>query len=118
MITSTHRAPLALASTVIIALVIAGLTLTPITGPEIVGTNSDKLYHLIAFAALTFPSALLLPRLSAGVLILAILFGGAIEVIQPSLGRSGTPGDLIADILGALLGFFVGRALGKSKFFR
>ncbi|MFD1195223.1 VanZ family protein [Seohaeicola saemankumensis] len=107
------RFRLALVSTVIIALAIAGLTLTPMTGPEIIGKDSDKLYHLIAFAALTFPSALLHIRLSGQVLVFAILFGGVIEVIQPSVGRSATWGDLIADIIGALFGLVVGRVLAK-----
>lgn len=104
---------LALVSTAIMALVIAGLTLTPVTGPEIIDKHSDKLYHIVAFAALTFPSALLHPRLFVYVLVFAILFGAAIEIIQPSVGRSGSWGDLVADIAGALLGAVTGQILGK-----
>lgn len=102
---------LALVLTGIVAVLIAGLMLFPVTAPEIVGDRSDKLYHLVAFAALTFPSALLHRPLSRVVLIFAILFGGLIELIQPYVGRTASWEDLLADILGALLGWFLARAV-------
>ena len=90
--------------------------LFPVTAPEIVGDRSDKLYHLIAFAALTFPSALLHVPLSRVVLIFAILFGALIEVIQPYVGRSGSWEDFLADIFGALLGWILARAVRTLRF--
>ena len=69
-------------------------------GPD----GSDKIVHLIAFAALAFPLARtgrfgLIP-----VLIGASAFGGIIELIQPSFGRSADTQDWIADILGSATG--------------
>lgn len=103
----------AFAATAIVAVVIAGLTLTPINAPQIIEKGSDKLYHLIAFAALTFPVGFFHPRSSGAVLVFAILFGGAIELIQPSVGRSGTWGDFLADGIGAILGLILGWVLHK-----
>ena len=70
--------------------------------------GSDKLVHLIAFAALAFPLARtgrigLLP-----VFIGASAFGGAIELIQPSFNRSADVNDWIADIAGVALGIGCG----------
>ena len=60
--------------------------------------------HLIAFAALAFPLARtgrigLLP-----VFVGASAYGGIIEVLQPSFGRSADMQDWIADIAGVGLG--------------
>lgn len=105
----------ALAITAIIAACIAVLTLAPITTPQVIGSGSDKVYHLIAFASLTFPSALLAQRISGRVFILALFFAAAIEIIQPSVGRSGDWGDFLADAAGALIGF--GAGLVCRRFF-
>lgn len=107
------RYRLALALTGIIAAAIAALMLTPVTAPEIVGRGSDKIYHLIAFGALTFPSAMLAPRLCGPMLAFAIIFGGVIEIIQPNLGRSGEWGDFLADAAGALIGLSSGLLAGR-----
>ena len=100
--------------TAMVTVVIAGLMLFPVTAPEIVGDHSDKFYHIIAFGALTFPSALLHLPLSRVVLIFAILFGALIEVIQPYVGRSGSWEDFLADVLGALLGWVFARVIRKQ----
>ena len=70
--------------------------------------GSDKLVHLVAFAALAFPLARtgrfgLLP-----VFIGASAFGGAIELIQPSFNRSADVNDWVADIVGVILGIGLG----------
>ena len=70
--------------------------------------ESDKLLHFIAFSALAFPLALtgrfgLLP-----VFIGASVFGGAIELIQPSFNRSADVNDWIADTAGIILGITCG----------
>jgi len=64
----------------------------------------DKVAHLIAFAALAFPLARtgrfgLIPVFVGG-----SAFGGLIEIIQPSFGRSADMHDWIADIAGLGLG--------------
>ena len=69
---------------------------------------SDKLAHLISFAALSFPLARtgrvgLLP-----VFIGASAFGGVIELVQPNFNRSANINDWIADIVGVTLGISCG----------
>lgn len=103
----------ALLLTATVAVFIAVLTLFPVTAPEITVAQSDKLYHIIAFGALTFPSALLHLPLSRVVLIFAILFGALIEVVQPHVGRTGSWEDFLADVLGALFGWVFARVIRK-----
>ena len=90
--------------TLIVTAVLTVAMLWPINqappGPD----GSDKVVHLIAFAALAFPLARtgrigLIP-----VLLGASVFGGLIELIQPSFGRSADMQDWIADIAGVVLG--------------
>lgn len=90
--------------TLIVATFLTVAMLWPInqTPPGLDG--SDKFVHLIAFSALAFPLARtgrigLLP-----VFIVASAFGGIIEVIQPSFGRSADIQDWIADISGVAMG--------------
>ncbi len=91
------RHTLALTATVILGAVIAYLTLSPpqMTNPP--GLLSDKAYHAIAFAGLVFPSALLYARSLIWVVPAALLFGGAIELIQPYVGRAAELADFVAD---------------------
>jgi VanZ family protein len=83
------------------------LSLTPLAHlPDAPG--SDKAHHLIAYAALSFPIAarggpkwmLLLPFF--------ILWGGAIELLQPYVNRYAEWFDFAANSLGVLLGAGVG----------
>ena len=91
-------------------IVTAGLTvamLWPIHKPSTVPDGIDKLVHLVAFAALAFPLARtgrvgLIP-----VFVGASAFGGLIEVLQPSFGRSADMQDWIADIVGVALGMIL-----------
>lgn len=90
--------------------VTAGLTvamLWPIYEPSTAPDGTDKLVHLVAFAALAFPLARtgrvgLIP-----VFVGASAFGGLIEVLQPSFGRSADMQDWIADIVGVALGMIL-----------
>ena len=92
--------------TLIVTLALTVAMLWPLEAPAPEG--SDKLVHLIAFAALSFPLARtgrlgLLP-----VFIGASAFGGAIELIQPSFNRSADLNDWVADIVGVVLGIGCG----------
>ena len=94
--------------TLIAALTLIVAMLWPMDQPPPAPEGSDKLVHLIAFAALSFPLARtgrlgLLP-----VLIGASAFGGAIELIQPSFNRSADINDWVADIVGVVLGIGCG----------
>jgi VanZ family protein len=107
------RSPtVALAATLVIAACVGVLTLLPLKVPVTV-PGTDKLHHLAAFAALTFPMALLVPRWLPGTVFLAVLYGGVIEIIQPYTGRYGDVMDWIADIQGVALGALVGLALNR-----
>jgi VanZ family protein len=92
--------------TIAVTLTLSVAMLWPLEAPAPEG--SDKLVHLIAFAALAFPLARtgrigLLP-----VFVGASAFGGAIELIQPSFNRSADVNDWVADIVGVVLGIGCG----------
>lgn len=78
----------------------------------------DKLYHMIAFAALIFPTALLRPKGCLRFGCLATLYGGIIEAIQPVFGRSADMFDFLADGLGVTIGIFLGLAARRIFFKR
>ena len=93
--------------TLVVMTVLTVAMLWPINQPPPVPDGSDKVVHLIAFAALAFPLARtgrigLIP-----VFVGASTFGGLIEVIQPSFGRSADMQDWIADIVGVGLGILL-----------
>lgn len=104
---------LGLGLTLALAVVIGVLTLQPL--PEIAtrAPGSDKLHHLLAFAALVLPATAARPRHALWLLPLAIGYGGAIELIQPHVGRHGEWGDVLANSLGALIGVALGVALNR-----
>ena len=94
--------------TLIVTLILTVAMLWPLYQPPPAPRGSDKLVHLIAFAALAFPLARtgrigLLP-----VFISASAFGGVIELIQPSFNRSADAKDWIADVVGVILGIGCG----------
>jgi len=109
----TQRRAFVLSATLTLALglIIAFLTLTPISGPNVPG--SDKLYHTLACAALAFPLPFARSKLMIPVIVFVILYGGMIELIQPHVGRSGEWKDLFADAAGAILGAGLGAFLGN-----
>ena len=96
--------PLTLIATTILTVAM----LWPLVSPPQAPDGSDKLIHLVAFAALSFPLSRtgrfgLLP-----VFIGASLFGGMIELIQPSFNRSADINDWFADIIGIAIGIACG----------
>ena len=94
--------------TLIMTTVLTVAMLWPIHQPPPAPDGSDKVVHLIAFAALAFPLARtgrfgLIP-----IFIATSAYGGIIEVVQPSFGRSADMQDWIADIAGVALGMMLG----------
>ena len=94
--------------TIIVTLTLSVAMLWPLEAPPPAPEGTDKLVHLVAFAALAFPLARtgrfgLLP-----VFVSASAFGGAIELIQPSFNRSADVNDWVADIVGVILGIGLG----------
>lgn len=107
------RSPtVALTTSLLIAACVGVVTLLPLEVPVIV-PGTDKLHHLVAFAALTFPVALMVPRWLPATVVLAVLYGGVIEIIQPYAGRYGDVMDWIADIQGIALGALLGLAINR-----
>lgn len=103
---------LAIVLTIVLGSVIAISTLMPLT-PVAMPSGSDKVFHLAAFVALAFPLAVVRPRWS-GLLFLAFsAFGGAIELLQPYVGRSRELADLIADMIGVTCGMGLGMLVGR-----
>lgn len=106
------RHTMATIATGILAAAIADLTLAPQNLDILdIRIGSDKLYHFIAFAALVFPCALLFARTLIWLLPAAMLFGGAIELIQPYVGRGRELADFGADVVGLLIGAVLGLTL-------
>ena len=101
-------------TTIIIAFAIGLATLTPVEKLPTV-SGSDKVYHLISFAILTLPIAIIRPRAIWIILSLSIAFGGAIELLQPLVNRNCEMADFLADTVGAILGVFVTRALRARR---
>lgn len=91
-----------------VAVLIALTTLTPGAGAVASVVGLDKAAHALAFAALTLPLAATGARPWPWVLLGSALYGGAIEIIQPHVGRSAEALDLVADVLGAAAGLALG----------
>jgi VanZ family protein len=90
--------------TLIVTAVLTVAMLWPINQPPPAPDGTDKLVHVIAFAALAFPLARTGRIGLVPVFVGASAFGGLIELIQPTFGRSADMQDWIADIAGVVLG--------------
>ena len=99
-------------ATVVIAVLIGLATLTPVEELPAV-SGSDKLYHLISFAILTLPIAVIRPKAVWVIFILSVVYGGAIEVLQPLVDRNCELADFLADASGAMLGMALSKAFGR-----
>lgn len=98
--------------TLFAALVVGIATLTPApSGPARI-PHLDKVFHFLGFFGITLPAALVLPRRAWVVVLVAVTYGGLIEVIQPSVGRGAEWGDFVANAAGAVV------ALGLAAWLR
>lgn len=92
--------------TVLLLILITLLSLAPLPQlPTVPGT--DKTHHLIAYAALIFPTALRKPNLWKWIALFFILYSGAIELVQPFVNRYGEWLDLLANSGGILCGWLL-----------
>ena len=94
--------------TLAVTLTLTVAMLWPLEAPPPAPDGSDKVVHLIAFAALSFPLARTGRIGLTLVFVGASAFGGLIELIQPSFNRSADMNDWVADILGVVLGILCG----------
>jgi hypothetical protein len=98
-----HGRPL----TMLVLAAITVLSLTPLAHlPDAPG--SDKAHHLIAYAALSLPIAARGGRRWMLLLPFFILWGGAIELIQPYANRYGEWLDFAANSTGVAIGACAG----------
>ena len=100
--------------TAIITAVIAVATLTPLP-TAIDAPGSDKLHHFLAFAALSYPASAHIWRFSWPIVLASTAFGGAIEIIQPYVNRSGEFLDFAADCVGVLIGVALALLVVRRK---
>ena len=104
-----HAAP---ALTLFLALAIGYLSLSPLDDlPKAPG--GDKLHHFVAYACLTFPMMFADARQWRRIMLPAIAYGGAIELIQPYVNRYGEWLDFAANSAGCFIG--AGLALLASR---
>ena len=97
---------------VLMLLMITALSMHPLENlPEAPG--SDKTHHLIAYAALAFPTALRQPNQWQSVIIGFALYSGLIELIQPHVNRYGEWMDFLANISGLFIGIMLALATNK-----
>ena len=107
--------PLAIGLTCAIAVVIGHGTLSPPSdGPPL--PLGDKQIHFIAFALLALPLGWVRPRWVLPLVAGCVAYGGAIELLQPLVGRSGEWADLLADALGVVLGVLPGQVRRPRRF--
>lgn len=88
--------------------IITVLSLSPLAQlPPVPG--NDKTLHLIAYAALMFPTALKKPNYWWAIALGFAVWSGAIELLQPYVNRYGEFKDLLANIIGLVLGCLLAR---------
>ena len=98
--------------TILMGIIIAFATLIPADIlPETLGT--DKLHHLVAFSAFVLRVSLMRPNRGRVILLTALILGGAIELIQPYMNRSGEMADFWADAISAGLGILLGKRIAQ-----
>jgi VanZ family protein len=97
---ASRRRVLCVSLTVVLAIIIAVLTLTPAVEAPPALRGADKLYHFLAFGALVLPTLVLLPHRIVLATLLALAYGGLIEIIQFHVGRQMSVLDLLANAAG------------------
>ncbi len=107
------------AGLMVLVLTVATLVFGPFGGDEEKFGLTDKEAHAMAFYALTALGLLAMPRLRKwDVAIFALAFGGAIEIIQPYVGRDGNLPDFLADAIGVSLAIVPMVFQGMRQFLR
>lgn len=71
----------------------------------------DKLWHFLGFFGIVLPAAVAFPRAAWALALAAAAYGGAVELVQPMVGRGAEWLDAAANLAGALVGAVLGRRL-------
>lgn len=88
----------------VLAALVAALALMPLPGGMPARAGLDKIYYFGAFLVLVFPVIVTDTSRWTWVVPAAIVFGGAIEITQPLMGRNADWLDFAAAIAGVLAG--------------
>ena len=100
--------------TLCLLLTITALSLSPLDSlPSAPG--SDKMHHLIAYAALVFPVALRQPNRWLWFVGFFIGYSGLIELIQPCVNRYGEWLDMLANTAGVACGVALATAINAVR---
>ena len=100
--------------TFVLALLIAVSTLTPLP-TKIDVPGSDKWHHFVAFAVLVFPLAYCNKLYVTSIALVALSYGGLIEIVQPYVNRYGEFNDFVADGIGVCIGIALARLLDRNS---
>ncbi|MEO0916371.1 MAG: VanZ family protein [Pseudomonadota bacterium] len=96
---------------VAVAILVGGLIPRDFDGGSI--RRDGPYLHAAAFALLVLPLVSAWPRRWLVIVLGAILFGGAIEVLQPTFDRALEWSDIVANTVGAVSGAILGTLLSK-----
>ena len=92
---------------------ITTLSLWPIENlPSVPGT--DKNHHVIAYAALIFPTALRKPTYWKEISLFFIAYSGVIELVQPYVNRYGEWLDMAANTTGIIFGLLIAELMRRQ----
>ena len=98
--------------TTLIFIIITFLSLYPLKEqPSIPG--SDKIHHLIAYAALSIGVGLRKPSNYLLVIVFFSFYSGLIEIVQPYVNRFGEIEDFLFNNLGIFIGLTLGIVINK-----
>ncbi len=97
---------LSIIATLITLAAISVASLSPVGGAGDPG-SADKTMHVLAYALAILPLAAVPSRPRLGIALGALIWSGAIELLQSLVGRSSSFSDLMANAAGVFLGFSV-----------
>lgn len=109
------RRQFSIAATVVITILVLWLTLTPRDLPHSDVIPLDKVAHAVAFALMVLPTAWGYPRALAVTIPMALVLGGAIELLQPMVGRGREMADFVMDVVGIGAGLVIGLFLRRFR---
>jgi VanZ family protein len=101
----------AAAFTFVFTLVLLWAFLTPISQLPKTPDISDYVWHFAIFAVLVIPLSTVLPKQGGKIAFAAVLFGTAIECIQPYFGRGFEAHDLLSNAIGIVAGWCISMTL-------
>ena len=97
--------------TLALASIILCLSLLPPGKGDIKSLVSDKLLHFIAYGVMVFPASFERVHPQFLIFLIALTYGGFIELVQPLFGREADIMDLWANIAGIIFGILIAQGV-------